>query len=294
MYGQLFVNGLIVGFGYALVAVSFGLIYSTAGFFHFAHGAVYSFAAYLLYTLTATLNIPPVVGIALSITGAAALGAAIQIFIYRPLVRRGSNRAVLLLSSLGVMVVVQNLISMTFGDITLAVRSSDISEGMAVLGARITKVQIVTIVLGLVLSLAIWLWLRLSKTGRMTRAVANERELSTIVGIDSERIITLTFIIGSGTAAVAAILSAYDTDLTPMMGFRAVLFGAVAAIVGGIGSVPGALCGGLLIGFSQILGGWLLPTQWQDTVVFLILILFLILKPHGFLGIPRTSRAAAS
>ena len=291
MYGQLFVNGLIVGFGYALVAVSFGLIYSTAGFFHFAHGAVYSFAAYLLYTLTATLKIPPVVGITLSIVGAAALGAAIQTFFYRPLVRRGSNRAVLLLSSLGVMVVIQNLISMTFGDVTLAVRSSEVSEGMTILGARVTAVQITTIVLGFFLSLAIWLWLRLSKTGRMTRAVANEKELSTIVGIDTERTITLAFIVGSGTAAVAAILSAYDTDLTPMMGFRAVLFGAVAAIVGGIGSVPGALFGGLLIGFSQILGGWVLPTQWQDTVAFLILILFLIVKPHGLLGIPQRNLA---
>jgi branched-chain amino acid transport system permease protein len=292
MYGQLFVNGLIVGFSYALVAVSFGLIYSTAGFFHFAHAAVYSFASYLLYTLTATLSFPPIVGIPLSIGTAAALGAAIQIFIYGPLVRRGSNRAILLLSSLGIMVVFQNLISMMFGDVTLVVRHSNISEGMTVLGARITAVQIMTIALGVALPLATSLWLQLSRTGRMMRAVANEKELSTIVGIKVERTIILAFMIGSGIAAVAAILSAYDTDLTPLMGFRAVLFGAVAAIVGGIGSVPGALCGGLLIGFSQTFGGWMLPTQWQDTVVFLILILFLILRPQGFLGTPRTNRAS--
>lgn len=292
MHRQLFVNGIILGFSYALVAVSFGLIYSTAGFFHFAHAAVYTFAAYLLYTVTAMLKIPSMVGIPLSVGAAAALGASIQIFIYKPLVRRGSSRAVLLLSSLGIMVVFQNLISLTFGDVTLAVRNSNISEGMIISGARITAVQIITIAFGLVFPLAISQWLRLSRMGRIMRAVANEKELSTIVGIDVDKTITLAFIIGSGTAAVAAILSAYDTDLTPMMGFRAVLFGAVAAIIGGIGSVHGALLGGLLIGFSQIFGGWMLPTQWQDTVVFLILIFFLILRPHGFLGVPRTTRAS--
>jgi branched-chain amino acid transport system permease protein len=118
------------------------------------------------------------------------------------------------------------------------------------------------------------------------RAVANDSELSSALGLNSGRVIAVAFALGSALAGVAAIFIAYDTDLTPMMGFRAILMGVVAVIVGGVGSIPGALVGGLFVGLAQHLGVWKLPTQWQDAIVFLILIVFLVLRPQGFLGKP--------
>jgi len=120
----------------------------------------------------------------------------------------------------------------------------------------------------------------------MIRAIADDQALAEAMGVPIERSILLAFGIGSAIAGVAAVLVAYDTSFSPTMGFHALLFGVVAAIVGGIGSISGALLGGLLIGFAENFGVWRLPTQWQDTIVFVILVLFLVLRPEGFMGLP--------
>jgi branched-chain amino acid transport system permease protein len=291
MLRQLIINGLVVGFSSGLVAVSFGLIYRTAGFFHFAHGAVYTAAAYLLFLLSTSLYFPVAIGVILAVVGGACLGGMTDIFVYRPIRRRGSNNIILLLSSLGLMIVIQNIISLFWGDTTRRLRSSNIYEGLNIGGARITRIQLMTILVSITLSLALWSWLRWTRLGKHMRAVANDKELSVIIGIDSEKITTIAFIVGSAVAAVAAILSGYDTDLTPMMGFRAILIGVVAAVIGGIGSIPGALCGGLLIGLTQTITAWWLPTQWQESLVFVILIIFLLVRPHGFFGYKLRSEA---
>ena len=154
------------------------------------------------------------------------------------------------------------------------------------MGARITRIQAIIICASVTICLLTWATLRLTSAGRRIRALANDPYLSTIVGVDTDRIILLVFMIGSGIAGAAAILISLDTDITPTMGFTALLMGVVAAIVGGVGNISGAIVGGLFVGLAQHLGVWKLPTEWQDAIVFAILIAFLLARPQGFLGKP--------
>jgi branched-chain amino acid transport system permease protein len=131
-----------------------------------------------------------------------------------------------------------------------------------------------------------WFGAHKSRVGMLLRAVACDSELARVKGLPVDLVKLVVFGIGSGVVGLAAIIAAYDTDLTPTMGFNALLPGVAAAIVGGIGSIRGAFFGGLLIGFAQQFGGWQFHTHWQDAVVFVILIGFLILRPQGFFGRP--------
>jgi len=283
MLPQLFVNGLIAGGVYSLVALGFGLIYSTARFFHFAHGAVYAVGAYLTYAGW-LLGLSLYVAIPLAVIGTAMLGALIDVGIYRPLRKKNASSLILLLASLGLFTVIQNFISLIFGDDTKTIRSGAVTEGLPLFGARITPIQIAIIIVSALLILLCWILMKRTKVGKAMRAVANDPELARVVGIEPDRVILFTFALGSALAAVAAILISLDTDMTPMMGFYALLMGVVAVIAGGVGSIPGAALGGLLVGMAQHLGVWKIPTQWQDTIVFLILIFFLLFRPQGFLG----------
>jgi branched-chain amino acid transport system permease protein len=273
------------------VAVGFGLVYSTARFFHFAHGVVYLAGAYTAYALIVLARWPPVVGFCGAIIFGAFLGMLMEVCVYRQLRKRGAPPLVLLLSSLGLLVALQNLVSLIFGDRTLVLRGRPESQVMDILGARITLVQASIIAVSAVAALIVWAILRFTRVGKMFRALANDPQLALVVGVQTDRAILLVFAIGSGLAALAAIMMGYDTDLNPMMGFHALLLGVVATIVGGTGSVAGGFLGGLLVGAAQHLGVWKLPTQWQDAIVFLILILFLLLRPQGFLGKPLRKAA---
>ncbi len=284
MIQQLLVNGIIAGSIYALVALGFGLIYNTSRFFHFAHGAVYTVGAYLAYIFSALWNIPVFLSLPLAVLGASLLGTLIDLVIYRPMRIKGASPLVLLLASLGIFVVFQNLISLIFGDETKSIRGGLVREGIEVFGARITQIQIMLIVVSIFLFVVTSFILKKTKIGKALRAVANDQELAFVQGVDSNKAILFAFGIGSALAAVAAILIAFDTDITPMMGFNALLMGVIAVIVGGIGSIPGAYLGGLLLGLAQHLGVWKLPSQWQDAIAFVILLVFLLIKPQGFLG----------
>ena len=286
MLPQLLLNGIIAGSAYALIALGFGLIYSTGRFFHFAHGAVYTAGAYLAYLFYVKLDFSFPFSILLSILTTALLGCSIEILIYRPLRKKKAHSNVFLLSSIGLFIVLQNFLSLIFGDDTKSIRSGIVIEGFPVIGARITLIQIATIGVSIVLCLATWAVLRFTRIGRMIRAVANDAELSEIVGVNSKRVFLSVFAMGSGLAAIAAILISLDTDLTPTMGFNALLMGVIAVIIGGVGSIPGSFWGGLFVGLAQNVGVWKLPTQWQDSIVFLILILFLLLRPQGIFGRP--------
>jgi len=283
---QILLNTLVSAAAGVLVAVGFTVIYSTARFFNFAHGAIFTAGAYILYALIAICEWPTWVAIPVAVTAAALLGMGLDLGIYRPLRRKGASELVLLIASLGAFVVIQNVIVLLFGDGTKTLRAADPTEGLYILGGRITPIQGLTVIGSVVLCIATWLVLRFSRTGRTMRAVANDAELAKCVGIESDRVILVSFGAGSALAAVAAILIGYDTDLSPAMGFSGLLSGVVAAIIGGVGSIPGAALGALLVSTAQNFGVWMLPSQWQDAIVFVILILFLLLRPQGMLGTP--------
>lgn len=284
MIEQLLLNGIIAGSVYSLVAIGFALIYQTTRFFHFAHGAVYTFGAYFAYLFSVQLGVDRVVAFPLACIATSVLGVGCEVAVYRPMRDRKATDLTLLIASLGLYIVLQNIISMVWGDDTKTMRTGEVVEGHEVLGARITDIQITIILASIVLITLISLILTRTKFGKTLRALANDPELARLSGINSDRYIMYAFAIGSFLAAVAAFMISFDTDMTPTMGFNALVMGVIAVIVGGINSLPGAAFGGLLIGLAQNLGVWKLPSKWQDTIAFVILILFLLFRPYGILG----------
>jgi len=281
---QLTANALIAAGAYCLVAVGFGLIFATTRFFHFAHGAVYAWGAYLAFLFVKVLGLPLPVGVTMAVVLCGGLGAAFELGLYRPLRARGASPLVLLLASLGAYVVLQNLISLFFGDQTQTLRSGVVREGLPILGARVTPIQLVIIGAAVVLTAAVWLLLKRARLGLEMRAVANDPALALVAGVRSERVILATFILGSALAGLAGILVSLDVDMTPTMGMNALMMGVVAVIVGGTGSVPGAALGALLLAFAQNFGVWYISSKWQDAIAFVVLLAFLLFRPQGFLG----------
>ncbi|MGA9408391.1 MAG: branched-chain amino acid ABC transporter permease [Bacteroidota bacterium] len=284
MLNQLLLNGIIAGSIYSLVALGFSLIYQTTRFFHFAHGAIYTFGAYFAYLFYIQLGWGRMVAFPLACIAAMVLGVGCEVLVYKQMRRRKATDLTLLIASLGLYTLLQNIISMVWGDDTKTMRTGEVVEGHAVLGARITDVQIMIIAATIILIALITLILTQMKFGKTLRALANDAELAQLSGINSDRYILYAFAIGSFLAAVAAIMISFDTDMTPTMGFNALVMGVVAVIVGGINSLPGAALGGLFIGLAQNLGVYWLPSKWQDTIVFVLLILFLLFRPDGILG----------
>lgn len=286
MVAQALANGLLAGTNYALVGLGFALVFRTCGFFHFAHAAVYSVGAYLAYVIVRVEGWSWFAAGPAAVLGSAVLGVAMEVAVYRPLRRKGANALALLVASLGLLTVVQNLLSLLFGDATLVLRAGLVKEGLEFLGARLTPIQIAAVGVNLALTLGLWLWLERTRSGKLVRAVSNDKNLSLVAGIDSDAVVRNVFAVGSALAAVAAILAGCDTDLSPAMGFGALLMGVVAVVIGGVTSIPGVLLGGLGVGLAQHLGALVLSTAWQDFIVYSLLALFLVMKPQGILGRP--------
>ena len=286
MMSQFLLNGLIAGFIYALIALSFCLIYNPTKFFHFTHGAVFAWGAYFGFIGHVVLKWPIWAVISLSSGMCALLGMILEVLIYGPMRRHGATGLVLLLTSLGLYVVLQNSISLAFGDETKSLRGADILEGIAVLGARITPIQMWTMLASTTCFLGVIVLLKFTKFGRALRAVTSDPELAQVDGIDADRIIMGAFALGSALAGLAALLIALDTDMTPTMGLNALMMGMVAMIVGGLRSLQGTLLGGLLLGLVQHLSVWKIGSEWQDAIAFTILMIFLLVRPHGILGKP--------
>lgn len=267
-----------------MISVSFSLTYNPTKFFHFAHAVVYTSGAYLAYLFSRQFGLQLYIAIPLAVMFACLIGCMIEWFIYKPLRKRGSTSLVLLLASLGIYIVLQNVISMVFGDDTKSIRTWQVAEGINVFGARITPVQIVIIVSSWLLVGLVAVYLMLGKTGKAMRAVANDAELANISGINSNKIILISFAIGSALAGAAGILVSLDVDMTPTMGMNALMMGVVAMIVGGVGSIRGIILGSLLLALAQNFGVWYISSQWQDAIAFAILLIFLLFKPEGFFG----------
>jgi len=284
MVQQLVLNGMIAGAIYALVGLGFALVYRTVRFFHFAHGVVYAVGAYAAYGLAAGLRAPVAGAWLLGVGCAALVGIGIDRLVYRPLRTRKAPALILLIASFGVFIFLQNLLQLTFGAQILSMRTGEVSEGHHVLGAVITDVQIVIMAAAVVVLMSLWVVERWTKLGKETRAVADDSLAASVVGINPERVILWTFVIGSALAGLAGILISYETNIEPTMGFNALLKGIIASIIGGIGSVPGAALGGLFLGLAENLGIWKLPAMWKDTIAFGLLIVFLLIRPQGLLG----------
>jgi len=289
---QTFADSVLNASWIMLVATGFALIYRCARFFHIAHGAVFTGAAYFMFSLTHWLALPVSVAAPLAVVLGSLLGCEMEICVFRPLRRQHASSLVGLLASLGVYIVVQSTLSTIFGDDTKTVRTAGVAEGLLLAGARITSVQIVTFLLSVVVVSSVAILLRTTRIGMLIRAVANDPELSVVHGVENDRTILLAFALGSALASLAGILVALDVDMTPSMGLNPILLAVVAVIIGGADSTVGIALASLLIGVARHGAVLCLGSEWQDATSFTLLLVVLLVRPRGLLGRPRQAVGA--
>ena len=281
---QLLATGLVVGSLYALCALGWGLIYGTTLHFHVAHGAVFSLAAYFAYVGQKLLHLPLGVAVVAAILAAAAAGLLIDLLLYQQLERRGALRTSLFIASLGLLILIENLLAIVFTPDPMRMDIGVLDTSLVIGPVFLTYLHVLTVVLAVAGYLALMLFLKRSRWGHAIRAVSSSPEMARTVGIDLKRVHLLTYAIGSALAAPAGILVAMDVGAEPFRGTRFVLLASVAVIMGGIGSIPGAMLGGLFLGLLENVGIWQLPSEWQLAISFGVFLLFILLRPRGFFG----------
>jgi len=284
---QVLINGIIAGSVYSLVASGFSLIYSTNKFVHFAHGAVIAFSSYILFLLFSILGINFWISSLLTITFTSFLGYFINYFIYKPLRKKKASASILLIASLALLIIIESLIIIFFGADVKTLNLIKVSEGIQIMGAIITPLQIIIIFVSVILFIFLMYFMKSTKLGKAMRAVADNKDVAEIVGISSENIYSWSFIIGSGIAGIGAILIALEQNIEPVMGTSLMIKGFTASVIGGIGSVPGAVLGSYIIGLVENIGIMFLPSGYKDAIAFVILFIFLFFKPNGILGVKK-------
>jgi branched-chain amino acid transport system permease protein len=301
---ELLRNGIVLGSLYALIALGYTMVYGILKLLNFAHGDVYMVGAFLGFGILTVLGGPlnPEIGLVplillmfvVAMAGAGVLGVAVERFAYRPL--RNAPRIAPLISALGVAFFLENSTQLltggtryTYNAFELGSKNGNLgplfSPVFHVLGRPVTVVQVLVVTAGLALMLTLTQVVSRTRLGKAMRATAFDREAASMMGIDTDRVITSTFFIASVLAGAAGVMyGLYIGETYYFMGFLAGLKAFTAAVVGGIGSIPGAMVGGLLIGVVESFAIGYVGGQWSDIVIFGILILFMLLRPNGLFG----------
>lgn len=269
---------------FVIIANGFSICYRVHGFFHMAHAISLTLAAYLVYTTCILWRLPMLVSILLSV----ALVVILMLLINKCVYLRGKKNNFegwqLMIISLGIYVVLQNVVSMIWDDSTLTFRTWEVKQGHSFLGGVITNVQIVTIFVSLMLLLCVWLILEKTNIGKRLKAVSSNPTLSTVFGVRWEAITSFSLALGTALMACAGILIAADVDMTPTMGFDWLLYGVVAMIIGGMGRTRYLVLGALLLATAQHLAAYFLDSKWMNATAYIILVIFLYFRPYGFSG----------
>lgn len=281
---QLLINGVQAGAMYALIAVGFSLIFGSTRVFHFAHGATFTIAAYVFYNLYAVLHVHWFVALLACAAAAVAFGVALDRWVYAPIQRHEGSFFTVFVASLGAGIVVQNVVGMVFGRGFVSV-STPLSVSIEVMpGLYVSPLSGIAIVCALVCFGALQIFLMRTHTGMGLRALAENPELIRVYGLSPRRLSTMVFALGSLLVVPAAVLGAASSGLNPAVGHHIVLVSLAATIVGGVGSLRGAACAGLLLGLSENLALMYLGSQWSEAVTFIVLFLFILFRPSGFFG----------
>ena len=280
------ISGISLGSVYAIIALGYTMVYGIAKMLNFAHGDVIMVGAYTIFATVSMAGLPPALGIFLSVVLCTVLGITIEAIAYRPL-RQASSSLVVLITAIGVSYFLQNIALLIFGANTKAFTSVVNVPSLSLAGGQITisGETIVTILSCIVIMIGLTLFVNKTKAGQAMLAVSEDKGAAQLMGINVNGTIALTFAIGSGLAAIAGVLlcSAYPS-LTPYTGAMPGIKAFVAAVFGGIGSIPGAFIGGILLGVIEIFGKAYISSQMADAIVFAVLIIVLLVKPTGLLG----------
>lgn len=300
IFVQQIINGLVLGSIYALVALGYTMVYGILGLINFAHGEVTMIGAMVTLSVIAVITglAPEMPGILALLTGVVIaiptcmlLGYSIEKIAYRPL--RHAPRLAPLITAIGISIILQNAAMLIWGRQYVVFPRLIPENAHPFLGAQITDLQIFIIVLSLLVMVGLWLLVQRTRLGRAMRATAQSAEVAALMGVNVDRVISATFLIGSAIAAIAGVMVSAHYGLAHYyMGFMLGLKAFSAAVLGGIGNIAGAMAGGLLLGLIEALGagyigdltGGLLGSHYQDVFAFFVLILVLVFRPSGLLG----------
>ena len=284
LFVQLLFNGIQLGALYALTAGGFALIFGATRIFHFAHGAAFTIAGYSFYEVYANLHWPWYVALLIAAIVTVGFGVLLDRIVYTPIKRHENSFFTLFAGAFGVGIVVQNLIAFFFGRGFVVIPTS-LSKGVEVLpGVYVAPLAGVAVITALVAFGALSAFLSRSRTGMALRALADSPELVRAFGMSPQRFSQVAFALGSLAVVPAAILSGANTGLSPSAGNHVMLISLAATIVGGVGSLRGAACAGLLLGLAESLSLAWFSSEWSEAVVFIVLFLFILFRPSGFFG----------
>jgi branched-chain amino acid transport system permease protein len=279
------INGLSLGSVYAIIALGYTMVYGIAKMLNFAHGDIIMVGGYICFCAVSYLGLPTGVGVLLSIVGCTVLGIVIERLAYKPL--RDAPSLDVLITAIGVSYFLQNSALLIWGSDTKSFPSVVNLPSVSLFGGQlvVSAITILTVVTGIVVMIGLTMFTGKTRMGKAMRACSEDRGAATLMGINVNSTISLTFAIGSGLAAVAGVLmcSAYPT-LIPTTGSLPGIKAFTAAVIGGIGSIPGAFVGGLVLGVIEIFAKAYVVTQLADAIVFGVLIVVLLVKPSGLLG----------
>ena len=279
------INGISPGSVYAIIALGYTMVYGIAKMLNFAHGDVIMIGSYVVFVTVSTMGLPPMAGVLLAVAVCTLLGMTIERIAYKPL--RGASPLAVLITAIGVSYLLQNVALLIFGADTKSFTSVVTLPAIKLAGGEmtITGETVVTILSCVIIMIGLTAFINKSKAGQAMLAVSEDRGAATLMGNNVNGTIALTFAIGSALAAIAGVLlcSAYPS-LTPYTGSMPGIKAFVAAVFGGIGSIPGAFIGGILLGVIEILSKAYISSQMSDAIVFSVLIIVLLVKPTGILG----------
>ncbi|WP_422446692.1 high-affinity branched-chain amino acid ABC transporter permease LivH [Endozoicomonas sp. ALB091] len=298
---QQLLNGLTVGSTYALIAIGYTMVYGIIGMINFAHGEIYMIGSYVAFAVLAGLALMGVDSIALMLAAAfiisiiitSTYGFAVERVAYRPL--RNSNRLIALISAIGMSIFLQNYVRIAQGSRDVAMPSL-ITGGWTfgpadAFNVTLSYMQVVIFIITFITMTLLTLFISKSRMGRACRACAEDLGMTRLLGINTNQVISMTFIIGAALAAVAGVLlGLYYGVINPYIGFLAGLKAFTAAVLGGIGSIPGAVLGGLILGVTEAFTAGYFSSEYKDVVAFSLLVLILLFRPSGILGKPEVEK----
>ncbi len=277
------INGISLGSVYAIIALGYTMVYGIAKMLNFAHGDVIMVGGYVAFCTTSYLGWPVIPAVLLSIFVCMVLGIVIERLAYKPL--RAATSLAVLITAIGVSYFLQNVALLIWTSNPKVFPNMVTLPSLVIGDLQISSVALVTIIACIIIMIVLTLFTNKTKMGKAMRAVSEDKDAAQLMGINVNATISLTFAIGSGLAAIAGVLlcSAYPT-LMPTTGSMPGIKAFTAAVFGGIGSIPGAMLGGILLGIIEIFGKAYISTQLSDAIVFSVLIIILLVKPTGLLG----------
>jgi branched-subunit amino acid ABC-type transport system permease component len=282
---QFIFNGIVAGSVYALIALGFALIFTASRVFHFAHGGVYTIAAFAGYTAMVLLDLGLVAGFATATATGALLGVAINATLYEPMKAGGVSPFVSMICSFGLLIIFSNLTAILWGSNPTVLTPGGRATIYQIGPVFTTGPQLQILAFTVVLAILLWMFFRYVRLGIAIRAMGNDSELAEVVGMPSKLLRHISFAVGSGLVGISSMLIGFNVGIIDFnMGFDIILMATIAMIIGGLGNVGAAAAGGFVLGVVQNVAIWKIESKWQLAISFTILILVLLLRPSGLFG----------